>query len=522
MKQDNLYIGDEGQQKVLNGFFKVANAVKGTLGAAGYNGLLEHPLNPGHIITNDGVSIARSIVLADPVENIGANLAKEITNRSDKEGGDGTTTAITLGQAIIAEGVKYIADVAPMELKRQLDACLPLIEKSLDDQKKTVAPNEVKAVATISAESEEIGSMIQDIYEDIGKDGILYPDISNTFETYYTIGKGVQIKDAGLVSPYLADFNAEGQLLNAATIKDAHILITKQKITSGSDLSKFLQSIYLRSDAVKELVIFCDEIDALAIGHLVNLKVRDQNPMKVVVVKMPVLWKDWWYEDLAKMTGATVVDTVGLTFKGLKYEHLGHCGSVVVDKANTYLDGTLDVSEYIKELEAKGDDDSLIRVARLNTKTARLFVGARTDTELSYKRLKVEDARNAAFLAMKDGVVAGGGLALFNAAQIMPDTVGGKIMREALQVPLKQIMANAGEKDLSVHIGVDISETAGYNAKTGEVVDMFEAGIVDPASVVKSSVHNALSVAATILTSRVVVTLPQQEPQPQPNMPMMQ
>lgn len=441
--KDNLHTGEEAQQKLFAGFFKVSDAVAGTLGSAGYNGTIEHEHYPFSYTTNDGVSIARAIELSDTVENMGANLAKEISTKSDKEGGDGTTTSLVLSAAILREAAPHLSEVSPMELKRQLDECLPIIEKSIDDQKKLITPNEVKAVATISAESEEIGSLMQEIYEKIGKDGILYPDISNTYETFYTLGKGIQIKDAGLVSPYLADFNAQGQLLNAATVKNAHVLITKQKITSGSDLSKFLEGLYNRHDSIKELVIFCDEIEALAIGHFISLKVRDQRPFKTVIVKMPVLWKDWWYEDLAKMTGATIIDPVaGLTYKTATYEHLGQVESIVVDKTSTYLDGTKDVSEYVKELEA-GDDEAKIRAARLNTKTARLFVGAKSDTELTYKRLKVEDSRSAAFLAMRDGIVSGGGLALWNAAALMPDTIGGRIMKEALKAPLRQIVKNA-------------------------------------------------------------------------------
>ena len=514
MEKDNLYLGEEAQTKLFAGFFKVSDAVSGTLGCAGYNATLEHVLNPHTFTTNDGVTIAKAIKLVDPVENMGAQLAKEISSKSDKEGGDGTTTSLVLSAAILREALPHLKELSPMELKRQLDECLPIIEKSIDDQKKNITPSEVKAVATISAESEEIGSLIQEIYEHIGKDGILYPDLSNTFETHYTLGKGIQIKDAGLVSPYLADFNANGQQLNYAHIKDAYVLITKQKITSGSDLSAFFQKIYRRNDSVKELVVFCDEIEALAIGHIISLKVRDKEPMKVVIVKMPTLWKDWWYEDLAKMTGATIIDPVaGLTYKNASYEHLGHIDSVTVDAKNTYLDGTQDITDYLKELEDKADDESKIRMVRLNTKTARLFVGAKSETELAYKSAKVQDARNAAFLAMKDGIVPGGGVTLRNAANIMPTTIGGKIMGIALRAPIKQIITNAGAKD--IYSDNSEPQTKGFNAKNGEFVDMFEAGIVDPAGVTLSSVRNALSVASTLLTSRVVITLPPQEKEPQ-------
>lgn len=525
MEKDNLLTGQEAQNKLFAGFYKVADAVAGTLGWAGYNATLEHVLNPHTFTTNDGVTIARAIKLADPVENMGAQLAKEISSKSDKEGGDGTTTSLVLSSSILREATPHLKELSPMELKRQMDECLPIIEKFIDEQKKTITPSEVKAVASISAESEEIGSLIQEIYEKIGKDGILYPDLSNTFETHYTLGKGIQIKDAGLVSPYLADFSSAGQLLSAATIKDAHILITKQKITSGSDLSAFFQKIYRRADSVKELVVFCEDIEALAIGHLISLKVRDKEPMKVVVVKMPLLWRDWWQEDLAKMTGATIIDPInGLTFKNASYEHLGHIESVIVDAKNTYLDGTKDISEYIKELETK-DDEGKIRAARLNIKTARLFVGARSETELAYKSAKIQDARNAAFLAMKDGIVAGGGVALLNASLLMPDTIGGTIMAKALQAPIAQIMRNVGHKPPQDRGFDGIAfphPNQGFNAKTGETVDMFEAGIVDPASVTLSSIRNALSVASTLLTSRVVITLPPQEKesqQPQLMMP---
>lgn len=504
---DNLYVGDEARAKLIAGVDKVANAVKGTLGAAGYNGLLEDFEYPFSITTNDGILIARQIKLEDPVENIGANLVKEIASRSDKQGGDGTTTAVTLAQAILHEGIKI--DAAPMALKKSLEECLPIIEASIKDQtKQLVAENGtfdetmLERVASISAEDEKIGKTIADIYLKIGKDGILYPDVAKTMEDSVAYSSGVKVEDAGLASPYMADVDEKTmQPMNAANMTDVRVLITKQKITQARrDLENTIGK--LMSNGVKELVIFCDEWEPTVIPDLVTT--RFQKGFRVALIKLSVIWKDQWFEDLALLTGATIIDGIGLTLQRTKLEHLGEVGKFLSDKNNTFLEGTRDVEYYIKQLNEDGTDESKIRAARLNTKTARLFVGAPTDAALSYRRLKVEDARNAAYQALHGGVVAGGGVALMTASEFMPDTIGGNILKIALTAPFRQIVENAGMK--ASELG-GIPQQHGFNAKTGKVVDMWEAGIMDPATVVMSSVRNAISVAATVLTARVVTTL---------------
>lgn len=507
MLEDNLYVGDEARAKLIAGFDKVADAVKGTLGAAGYNGLLEAFEYPYSITTNDGISIAREIRLADPVENMGANIAKEIASRSDKHGGDGTTTAVTLAQAILHEGVKV--QVAPMVLKKSLEECLQIIEASIKDQTKELVKDGVidipmlERVASISAEDEQIGKTIAEIYSKIGADGILYPDVSKTFEDHYTLSSGVKIEDAGLASPYMADVDEKTmQPLNAATFKNVHVLVVKQKIMQAkNDLNGIIGK--LASNGMKELVIFCDEWEPTVIPDLVTT--RFNNGFRVALVKLPIVWKDQWFEDIAKLTGATVIDGVGAHLARTDMKHLGTVGSFLADKDNTFLDGTLPTEEYIKQLGEDGTDESKIRAARLNTKTARLFVGAASDAALSYRRLKVEDARNAAYQALHGGVVAGGGVALSILSEYMPDTVGGKILANALHVPIMQIISNAGE-DVSKTM-TQMNSQKGFDAKSGKIVDMWEAGIIDPAEVVKSSARNAISVAATILTARVVTVL---------------
>lgn len=491
----------------MRGVDAVADAVKGTLGAGGYNALIEDPRPPFTVATNDGVSVANAIELDDPIEKMGANLTREIGKKSERETADGTTSTITLFQAILHEANKL--DASPMEIKKSLEECLPIIIKSIDDQTKEITVDEVGQVASISAEDEKMGATIQEIYKQIGKDGILYPDISKTFEDYYTLGKGVKIDMAGFASPYMADLSEDGRFLNTATFKNPRILITKQKISSAEDLNALAGALFAKE--IKELVIFADDFEVNVVTPLVMT--RAKNGFKFLLIKMPTLWKDWWFTDLAKLTGATVIDpAAGISFKTIKLEHLGTCGSITSDKNDTYLDGTLDVTEHIKTLEAEGDDDSKIRIARMNTKTARFFIGAHSDTALSYKRLKLDDARGAVWSALHGGIVPGGGVTLMKCRDNLPDTIGGKILLSALLAPIFQIMQNAG---LDMAIPTD---GRGINAKTGEVVEMIDAGIVDPATVVKSVVQNAISVAAVVLTTQVVIHLPKKDPIDAPQM----
>lgn len=500
MQNDNVFTGDDARARLMIGVNKVADAVRGTLGAGGTNALIQDPRPPFSIVTNDGISVARAILLADPVEQMGANLMKEIGAKSDRDGGDGTTTSITLAQAILQEGLK--AEASPMEVKRSLEECLPIILKSIDEQTKQITVNEVGQVATISAEDPTMGALIQEIYQKIGSDGILYTDISKTAEDYYVLGKGVKIEDAGLASPYMADVDEAGKFLKEIKLKNPKILVTKQRIASALELNGVVSELY--NAGTKELVVFCGEIDVSVIPDLVLT--RAKSGFRTVVVKMPVLWADEWFEDLAKMTGAAIVDpSLGLGLKDAKATHLGTVGNFTADKNDTYLDGIIDLTSYIAELLG-GDDDAKIRAARLNTATARLFIGAASDSELSYRRLKLEDARNASYQALHGGVVAGGGVALFNASRVLPDTIGGNILKIALQAPMRQIMINSGGNFVAGDYQ-GLTPTWGYDAKDCSYKDMFDAGIIDPAKIVKNAIQNAISVSAVVLTTRVIVTL---------------
>lgn len=503
MEKDNVFTGAEARAALMRGVNKVADAVKGTLGAGGYNALLEDGRPPFTLATNDGVSVARAIMLADPVEQMGANLMKEIGGKSDKDGGDGTTTAITLAQAILQEGLETKA--SPMEVKRSLEECLPLITAAIDAQKQDITVDDVGKVATISAEDPKLGALIQEIYQKIGKDGILYTDISKTDEDYYVMGRGVRMEMAGLASPYMADTDDTGRFTKGIALKNPKILVTKQRISTALELNEIVTGLY--NQQIKELVVFCDDIDATVIPDLVLT--RAKSGFRTVVIKLPTIWKDHWFEDIALMTGATIIDaSVGIGFKEAQVNFLGQCSSITADKNDTYFEGFLPIDDHIAKLEV-GDDDDKIRAARLNTKSARLFVGAASDTALTYKRLKLEDARNAAWQALQGGVVAGGGVTLANIARSMPDTIGGNILRFALCSPMINIMTNAGIDAQDV-TGTPKREVGnmGFDAKTRKLVDMFEAGIIDPANITKSSVTNAISVAGTVLSTKVIVVIP--------------
>ncbi len=506
-QSDNLFSGKEALMRLMAGVDKVADAVKGTLGAAGYNALLEHTLQPYSITTNDGVSIAKSIQLADPIENMGANLLKEIASRADRTSNDGTTTAITLAQAILHNGIGL--DVRPMEIKNSLEECIPLVEASLKAQAREIDISEVGKVATISAEDETIGNTIQEIYTAIGRDGIIFHDASQTKDSF-DLDRGVRIEDCGLASPLMVDMNENLQPLNVAERKNVAIAVVMQKINSINDLQSL--GVALQSINEKNVAIFCDDYEPIVAVDL--LKNKRSGGINAILIKFPVLWKDWWVEDVAKLTGATVINpALGNSLNNFKKEDLGRVGYLLTnipsnpnEQANTFLDGTLDISEYIKTLD-DGSDEMKLRAARLNKKTARYHVGALTEQALKYRHDKVQDALGSAYQALHGGIVAGGGVALLNASKELPDTIGGTILKAALIAPIAQIMENAG-------IETDVwgcGDTVGFNAKTGLKGDMFEAGIVDAYTTVMNSFTAAVSVASTVLTAHVITLLPKNE-----------
>lgn len=516
MQKDNLYVKDEAQAKLMNGIRKSAEAVGGTMGTGGSNAIIEAIENPGHLMTNDGWTILNSIVFADPIEDMGRKILCEAVSRANKASGDGSSTTCVLTASIIENGVKFKGDTHAMVVKRSLEDCVSLIEESIKKQTRQLFDDSgalnltlLEQVATISSEDSEIGKRIAEIYSQIGKTGIIHWDISRTAEDSYTVGSGVTIEGANWYSPYMCDATESGHSSNQVRIKNPYILVTKQKLSSAADLNEIAAE--LNGKEVKDLVVFCDDVDPLVVPDII--KTRMMRGFRIVVVKMPVLWKDQWFQDLGLITGAIVADSAaGRPLKSLTVKDLGRAGNIVITKEDTYIDGILDASAMIKTLEEENTDDSKLRASRLNTKTARYFVGAHSDSALSYRRLKVEDAISAAWQALNGGIVPGGGIALARVALSFganQDTMGKKILAQALLAPLHQILANAGVTDKNFETGISYPD--GYDTRTGEIVNMFDAGIIDPANIVLNAAKNAISVAASILTAKAVVTFPREE-----------
>jgi chaperonin GroEL len=475
---DNIY-KQEGKDRVIAGIRKVVDFIKPSYGPGGGNIILEEDFYPFHSVRNDGKAIVDKIKLADPIENIGLSIIKEAGDRADKESGDGRKTTMLLVDAIFEEAKNH-KDIFPMDLKRSLDECIPIIFESIDSQKKAITVDEVGKIATLSSENEMIGQLVQEIYQQVGKDGIIELDNSNTFDTFYEVKEGVRFRKARYISPDMATDDEK----NRAIYKKPPILVTKQKIGTISDLNIFEK---LEAEGIKECVIFCDDIDPGVATALVHTSKKAI--FKSLVIKAPTLWKDWVFEDFAKLTGATIVSPEsGVTLSNVEISHLGSCETLIVDRNETRVIGGQDITDHIKKLElASVDDEQLkLRLSWLQTKVAILKVGGNSESELSHILKKAKDATSASYLALKDGVVRGGGMALNEATTKLPDTVGGKILKVALLAPLKQIKENMNLAD-----------------------DYFpDEEVLDPALVIKNAVRNAISIAGTNLTAKGVIITP--------------
>lgn len=430
-----------------------------------------------HSITNDGRSIVEKIKLADPIQQMGVDIMREIGDKAEKDSGDGRKTTMIIANSILEEGKR--AGLAPMEVKRSLDEAVPLVIEEIDRQKKKITPAKVGRVATIATENETIGYILQDIYTEIGKDGIVEIDHSGTFETSYEVKDGVRFRNAGYIAPYMAN---DG---DSAVYDNPLVLITKQKLTTINDLNTLFEKMIGKK--LTTLVIYCEDIDPTLLGFLANTHI--QGIFKTLIIKAPKLWKDWFYEDFAQITGATIVSPeTGVTMSNVELKHLGSCDRIISTpndttgfNGETRVIGIQKIGNHINKLKAANTEESKLRLAWLQTKTAILKLGANSESELSYISKKAKDGRNAAFLALKDGVVDGGGLSLIQASKALPNTVGGNILKIALAAPHNQIVLNG-------------TMTIGDN-------------VLDPALVVKNAVTNAVSIAGTILTTRVVIPI---------------
>lgn len=532
----DLKYGEEARKALQAGIDKLADTVKITLGPKGRNVVLDKKFG-APLITNDGVTIAKEIELSDPFENMGAQLVKEVSVKTNDAAGDGTTTATLLAQAIVREGMKNIAAGAnPMILKKGLDKAVNTAVETVKANSKTVDGSaDIARVATISSADETIGKLIAEAMEKVSKDGVITIEESKTAETYSEVVEGMQF-DRGYVSPYMVTDTDKME----AVYDDAFLLITDKKISSIQEILPLLEQIV---QSGKRLVIIAEDVEGEALTTLILNNLR--GTFKCAAVKAPGFGdrRKEMLKDIATLTGGEVITAdLGLELKDTQITQLGRARQVVISKENTIIvDGAGD-SEAIKarvaqiraEIENSTSDfdrEKLQeRLAKLVGGVAVIKVGAPTEIEMKEKKLRVEDALAATKAAVEEGIVAGGGVALLNAADAVSKLVeslegdektGAKIILRALEEPIRQIAANAGLEGSVIIENIKRANKAGYgfNAYTEEYVDMIPAGIVDPTKVTRSALENAASVAAMVLTTESLVTDIKEPLPPAPPMP---
>ena len=517
-----IIYGEEARKALQNGIDKLSNTVKITLGPKGRNVVLDRKYG-GPLITNDGVTIAKEIELEDAFENMGAQLVKEVATKTNDVAGDGTTTATLLAQALVREGMKNVAAGAnPMVVKKGMKAAVDaVVAEVLKNAKPVESSEDIARVATVSAADEYVGELIADAMAKVTADGVITIEESNTGETHSDIVEGMQF-DRGYISPYMVTDTDKME----AVIDDALLLITDKKIGNIQEILPVLEQIV---QSGKKLVIVAEDVEGEALSTLLVNKLR--GTFTCVAVKAPGFGdrRKEMLQDIAILTGGQVITSdLGLELKDTQLFQLGKARQVKISKENTIIvDGAGDadaikarvnqIKAQIAETTSDFDREKLQeRLAKMAGGVAVIRVGAATETEMKEKKLRIEDALAATKAAVEEGTVAGGGVALLGAikaAQSLLDTddadfkTGVKIVLKAIEEPVRQIAANAGlEGSVIVNEIVNANKVGyGYNFATSEYVDMFEAGILDPAKVTRSALQNASSVAAMVLTTESLV-----------------
>lgn len=530
-----LLHGSEARQALQTGLDKLADTVKITLGPKGRNVVLDKKFG-SPLITNDGVTIAKEIELDDPFENMGAQLVKEVATKTNDVAGDGTTTATLLAQKIVKEGLQMVASGAnPMVLKKGIKKAVDAAVKTIEtNSKKISGSSDIARVATISAGDEFIGKLIAEAMDKVSADGVITVEESKTAETYSEVVEGMQF-DRGYITPYMVTDTDKME----AIIDDAYILITDKKISSIQDILPLLEQIV---QSGKKLVIIAEDIEGEALSTLIVNRLR--GTFTCVAVKAPGFGdrRKEMLRDIAILTGGEVIsEELGLDIKETKIEQLGRARQVKVQKENTIIVDGAGSSDEIKariaqirseiELSTSDFDREKLqeRLAKLSGGVAVIKVGAATEVEMKEQKLRIEDALSATKAAVEEGIVAGGGTALLNAANSVlsvvnscegDEKIGAKIILKSLEEPARQIAMNAGfEPSIIVEkIKEGNKVNFGFDAYSEKYVDMLEAGIVDPAKVTRSALQNASSIASMILTTESLVADEKEEtPPPMPN-----
>jgi chaperonin GroEL len=524
--------GDDSRQALLRGVNQLANAVIVTLGPKGRNVVLSKKFG-SPTITKDGVTVAKEIELPDPLENMGAQMVREVASKTSDVAGDGTTTATALAQAIFREGVKNIAAGAnPMALKRGIDKAVEVVVEEIKKLSKPVKGEMIAQVGTVAANGDsKIGTIIAEAMNKVGKDGVITVEEAKTMETSLDIVEGMQF-DRGYLSPY---FVTDPDRMECV-LEEAYILIHEKKISTMKDLLPVLEQV---AKLGKPLLIIAEEVEGEALATLVVNKLR--GTISAAAVKAPGFGdrRKAMLEDIAILTGGkAITEDLGIKLENLKMDDLGRAKRIVIDKDNTTIvEGAgraKDIEGRVKQLrnqieETTSDYDReklQERLAKLVGGVAVIKVGAATETELKEKKARVEDAMHATRAAVEEGIVPGGGVAYIRAIPSVgklkldgDEQIGVDIVRKALEEPLRQIASNAGIEGaiVAAKVKAEKKETLGLNAETGQYEDLVEAGVIDPAKVTRTALQNAASIAGLLLTTEALVA---EIPEKKKEMPM--
>ena len=530
-----LMFNEEARKKLLSGVEQISRAVKVTLGPKGRNVLLDKKFG-APTVTKDGVSVAKEIELADPYENMGAQLLKEVATKTNDVAGDGTTTATVLAYSMVKEGLKYVAaGMTPIELKRGMDKAVILaVEEIKKNSKEIKGSDEVAHVASVSANNDvEIGKILADAIEKVGKDGVITVEEAKTMETTTDFVEGMQF-DRGYISSYFVTDRDRMETV----FDNPYILIHDKKISNMKDMLPLLEKI---AQSGRQLLIIAEDVDGEALATLVVNSLR--GTLKTCAVKAPGFGdrRKAMLEDLAILTGGEVIsEELGLKLETVDISQLGQAKSVKIDKDNTTIidgagkakeikDRVAQIKAQIEESSSDYDKEKLKeRLAKLAGGVAVINIGAVTEVEMKEKKHRVEDALSATRAALEEGIVAGGGLALIQAASALEkadlsaltddEKIGFKIVRRALEEPMRQIAENAGEDGGVIASRAKAEKKGiGFDAAKMEWVDMIKVGIIDPAKVTRFALQNAASVASLLLTTECAITdMPEKNPPAMP------
>jgi len=535
-----IVYNEEARKALLKGIDAVADAVKVTLGPKGRNVILEKKFG-GPQIVNDGVTIAKEIELADPLENAGAQLVKEVSSKTNDVAGDGTTTASGLAQALVREGLKNVtAGANPMVVKRGIEQAVAVAVKEIQGMaKKVESKSAISQVASISAGNDNyIGGLIADAMEKVGKDGVITVEESKSTGTELKVVEGMQF-DKGYISPY---FVTDAERMEAV-LEDPFVLCVNKKINLIADLVPVLEQVAREG---RSLLLIAEDVEGEALATLVVNTMR--KVLRAVAVKAPGFGdrRKAMLEDIAILTGGQLfTEELGIKLENVTVQMMGKAKRVTVSKDKTTIvvgdetsamvqERVKQIKRQIEESDSEYDKEKLQeRLAKLAGGVAVIEVGAATETELKERKLRIEDALNATRAAIEEGIVPGGGVTLIKVSKVLEqelqknkdkytqdEKTGFEILLRALDAPLRQIAENAGAKgDVIVEKVREMSDSKGYDALNDEFVDMFEAGIVDPAKVTRSALQNAASVASMLLTTEAaVVDIPEEKSAPMPDM----